>query len=132
MSGSVSMPEPTGGDRRTVSLSMWEPEAAEFDPHVVSVLQEQISGVLHVLDGIRVDLVAQGSGLGVVSEDVDLPPTWADSPGSPLYYVDGAASFLVAAMSGNVCRAQHPPAPKSHQPPPGDRWCCGHEPEQHC
>jgi hypothetical protein len=129
-----SMPVSSGGRRRLAPTEMWDPGSTIFDAAAIESLVTELAELRHQVEVRRTHLEEQGPTAQLIrkSESVDVPPGWLQSPGSPVYYLRAAESFLNAAAEGTVCRDQHPPSPRAHRPPPGDRWCCSHGPQPHC
>jgi hypothetical protein len=122
------------GPRRTVATDVWDPEAQIFDRYAVADLIEDLERIKRTVAAQREELERRGDSLGLIrdGDSVDIPEEWPNTPGSPIYYLRAAESYIEVAASGTVCRDQHPPVQKVHQPPPGDRWCCTHLPDPHC
>ena len=129
-----SMPVSSGGSRRVAPTGMWDPGDTIFNPAAIDSLVSELVELRRQVEDQRKQLEEQGPTARLIreSESVEVPRGWLQSPGSPVYYLRAAESFLNAAAEGTVCRDQFPLSPKAHRPPPGDRWCCSHDPQRHC
>lgn len=117
--------------QRSLSTRDWDPDNPVFDQDVISDLRDQ-------LGSLRAGIIAQRDNLdglgpeGLVSDgNVAIPERWAETRGSPAYYLRVAEGYVSAAIQGTVCRKAHPPSSRSEHPPPAGRWCCEHQ-SPHC
>lgn len=120
------------GEPESLSQTSWDPRSPLIHPGFVKELQSSINGLLGQLNErileTRRTMSRDGEVVNREHSEI-MPEGWAESPGSPLYYMEAAAGYLKTAAEGNVCWNGFPKS--EYRQMPGNQWCCDHNP-RHC